>query len=97
MPVPDAYLTSLWNTPLPSQIINGELSIKMNSKTIQDDYPLMGMPNYSGDKREFNTIELKNPKWIAPGKPMDAAIKVAHALTDGWLKIAFIGSEIRPY
>ena len=95
--IPAAYLTSLWNTALPGEIINGELSLKVDSKTIQDDYPLISVPNYVETKRELNTIKLKNPKWLAPGKTIEASLKLSATLTDGFVKIVFIGHEIRPY
>ncbi len=88
------YLNSKWNAELPAQITNGNLSITCDSKTILSELPLVGLPNYGDDNREYNTFVLDNSKWFFANKDITAYLKKI-ATIPGYIRINFIGQEIR--
>ncbi|MBN2664510.1 MAG: hypothetical protein JXR68_12740 [Bacteroidales bacterium] len=87
-----------FDADLPPEILNGEIAILSNGKTLIEDLPVISFASVNGypiDKK-FNEYRLDNPKWFKADTDIKANLSLSAALTDGHVKILLIGSEIRP-
>jgi len=94
----DTSKTGTFDLDLPVAIANGELSILNNTRHQIDSMPVASIGSTNGypiDKR-FNSYKLDNPKWFKANTDIQANLSLSEALTDGFVKILLIGTEIRP-
>jgi len=91
-------ISELFNAPLPAGIVNGELTIKVNTKDVVSKMPIEKIASFGLMKNDqpFNYIELENPKWIIPNKTIEAEIKGVSNLNAGFVKIGFACLVIIP-
>jgi len=87
-----------YDKPLPAEIVNGELTLKVDTREIVSKLPIEKIASFGvmPSDKPFNYIELDNPKWIIPGKTIEAVLKGAGNVGSGFLKIMFDCSVIQP-
>jgi hypothetical protein len=87
-----------FDLPLPVGIANGELTLKVDSKEVLSEIAVERIASYGivPSDKPFNYFELDNPKWIIPGKKVEAILKGADAVGAGFVKIMFDCSVIQP-
>ncbi|MBN2664791.1 MAG: hypothetical protein JXR68_14170 [Bacteroidales bacterium] len=94
----DTSVEGTFDDDLPVQILNGNITIQNNAKTLIEKLPVSALATVNGyplDK-PFNTYELDNPKWFEANTDVQAILNLSSALTDGAIRINFIGTEVRP-
>jgi hypothetical protein len=87
-----------FDQPLPAAIVNGELTVKVNTKEVISGLAVEKFASFGvlPSDKPFNYVALENPKWILKDKILEAYIETADSIATGFVKISFDCSVIQP-